>query len=145
MSAHALQSALDQVPFVRSLGARVEESVPGRVRIALPHRPDLGAHGGGVHTAVLFALGELAATVSAATHPDLANLKYYLKASRITYLNAASSNIRALAILPEDAVDGVRDSLQKSGRARLELRVDLHDERGNPVGELISLFLFRVD
>ncbi len=139
----ALETALQRVPFVSTLGIRVEDARPGRVVLRLPALYDTTAHCGAVHTAALFALGELAAGVAVGSHPDLAALTHYLKASRIAYINPTRSDVTAHAEVPEEAVDAVRSALAEGDRARLELSVRLLDGHGTDIASVISLFQLR--
>ena len=66
MSPRELEEALRAVPYLNTLGMRVEELGTNRVVLRLPAAPAVHAHGGAVHASAIYAIGEAAASVAVA-------------------------------------------------------------------------------
>ena len=142
MSAGAITNALQGVPFLKLLDIRVEEVRPGHVTLRLPHRADLGNNGGALHTGAIFTLGELAAAVGVATHPDLSSIKHLQKSTKIKYYLPSTKDVTAHVVLGAEDIDKVKNSLSSGGTV-LEITVKVLDGHGQDVAELVSRFGFR--
>lgn len=142
MSVALLDQALQQVPFLSTLGIRVEESRPGHVVLRLPHGRAVCNHAGALHTAAIFAVGEVAAAVALATHPVLSRVQQLQKSTRIKYYLPAAKDVTAHVTVNDEMVRRVQDGLS-AGRVDLELPVKVLDGHGNDVAELVSKFSFR--
>ena len=142
MSLAALDQTLRTVPFLETLGIRVEEAQPGTVVLRLPYDRKVTNHAGGLHTAAVFAVGELAAAVVLATHPELGELLHLQKSSKVKYYLPSSKDITAHASLTDEMVATVQESMA-GGAATLELPVKVLDGHGNDVAELACNFAFR--
>lgn len=143
MSFQALVQALQQVPFLATLGISVEEARPGRAVLRLPAAEGNLDHAGNVHTAALYAVGEAAAGVAVGTSPRLVGIVHLQKASGAKYLTRARGDITAHAELLPEVIDEVLDTLEQGDRARAEVVVRLMDGHGNDVAEVVSVFTFR--
>jgi uncharacterized protein (TIGR00369 family) len=138
----ALDQTLRTVPMLATLGIRAEEAQTGHLVLRLPHAPAVTNHAGSLHTAAVFAVGELAAAVVLATHPDLAGLKHLQKSTKIKYYLPSNKDVTAHATLTAEMLGAVQQSLS-SGEARLEVPVKVLDGHGNDVAELVSHFTIR--
>lgn len=144
MSLHAhLEKALATVPFLATLGIRVEEARPGHVVLRLPYRDENTSHAGTVHSAALFAVGEFAASVALGTHPRLGTLTQLVKVTQIRYVLPTAKDVTAHATVTPEMVETVQDGLEKAGRALLEVPVQVLDGHGNDVADLLVGFAFR--
>ena len=94
-----LDQALRGVPMLVTLGIRPEEATTGIVVLRLPFAPAVTNAAGTLHTAAIFAVGELAAAVVLATHPALGHLVHMQKSTRIKYRAAARTDVTAHAAL----------------------------------------------
>lgn len=138
MAHPALEHALSQVPFLSTLGVRVEEARPAHVVLRLPALDGNRNAAGAVYGAALFTVGELAATVAAATHPDLHELHHALVGSRIRYFATATGDVTAHADLTEELLAAVQAGLERRGEARAEIVVRLLDGYGADLAEVVS-------
>lgn len=143
MSRTQLEQVLRTVPYVSTLGVAVEEARPGQVVLRLPLAAQNLAHGGVLHTGTLFAVGELAAAVALNTHPKLAPVTKLLKASRVEYKAASTKDVTAHAMVTAEMVSSVTSSLDRDGKATLEIPVQLMDGHGVDVAEVVSLYTFK--
>jgi uncharacterized protein (TIGR00369 family) len=139
MSLAALDRALRQVPFIDTLGIRVEESRTGHVVLRLPYDETVCNHAGALHTAALFAVGELAAAVVLGTHPGLAGFTHLQKSTKIKYFLPSSKDVTAHATIKEEMLASIQ-----SGGSTIEMTVKILDGHGNDVAELACNFAFRV-
>lgn len=142
MSLAELDRALRQVPFIATMGVRVEEARPGHLVLRMPYDQKVTNHSGALHTAAIFACGELAAAVVLATHPELGRHGHLLKSTKIKYFVPASKDVTAHASVGDEMVQAVIDNLA-SGQANLEVPVKVLDGHGNDVAELACHFAFR--
>jgi len=138
MSLAALDRALKQVPFIDTLGIRVEEARTGHVVLRLPFDEMVCNHSGALHSAALFAVGELAAAVALGTHPGLADHMHLQKSTKIKYFLPSSKDVTAHATVTQEMLDSVA-----SGKPTLELSVKVLDGHGNDVAELACNFALR--
>ena len=140
MSSVALEQSLQKVPFLATLGVRVEETQTGHLVLRLPFNDTLTNHAGTLHTATVFAIGELAAAVVLATHPDLAGHHHLQKSTKIKYYIPAGKDITAHVSLTPEMIERITSG---SGQTSLELPVKVLDGHGNDVAELSCNFAFR--
>ena len=114
--------------FVRTLGARVLDVAPARLR--LDAGPELHNHLGGPHAAAIFGLGETAAfVVLLRVFGDLVEQGAVplVKSSSIAYSAVATGPLLALADLTSDEASA-RTALAAKGRATFEVDVRFRRE-----------------
>lgn len=138
MSLAQLNAALNAVPFLNTLGIRVEESRPGHVVLRLPHSPAICNHAGAIHTGAVFTVGELAGAVALATHPELAGRKHLQKSTKVKYYLPSTKDVTAHATVTPEMVEAVAQ-----GAAAIELPIKVLDGHGQDVAELASRFAFK--
>lgn len=138
MSLAQLNAALDAVPFLHTLGIRVEESRPGHVVLRLPHAPSVCNHSGAIHTGAVFTVGELAGAVALATHPKLAGRKHLQKSTKVKYYLPSTKDVTAHATVTPEMVDAI-----ENGATAIELPIKVLDGHGQDVAELASRFAFK--
>ena len=138
MSLAELDRALQQVPFIETLGIRVEEARTGHVVLRLPFDPLVCNHSGALHSAGLFAVGGLAAAVALGTHPALQPFTQLQKSTKIKYFLPSSKDVTAHATVTPEMLDNIQ-----SGATTLELSVKVLDGHGNDVAELACNFSLR--
>lgn len=138
----ALDQTLRTVPMLSTLGIRAEEARTGHIVLRLPISPSITNHAGALHSAGVFAVGELAAAVVLATHPDLAGLLHFQKSTKIKYYLPSTKDVTAHATLTEEMLEAIKDGTAQ-GEARLEVPVKVLDGHGQDVAELVSHFSFR--
>jgi len=138
----ALDQTLKTVPMLATLGIRAEEARTGHLVLRLPISPAVTNHAGAIHSAGVFAVGELAAAVVLATHPELANLLHLQKSTKIKYFLPSTKDVTAHATLTDEMLAAVKQGLS-AGEARLEVPVKVLDGHGKDVAELVSNFAFR--
>ena len=137
MSLAQLDQALQAVPFVATLGVRVEEARPGHVVLRLPHSPGICNHVGAIHSAAVFAVGELAGAVALGTHPELGTTKHLQKSTKIKYYLPSTKDITAHATVTPEMVDAARRG------SSIELAIKVLDGHGQDVAELATRFAFK--
>ena len=134
----ALDQTLRTVPFLSTLGVRVEEARTGHIVLRLPLGDATKTHHGSLHTAAVFAVGELAAAVVLGTHPLLAGYSHLQKSTKIKYFLPSSKDVTAHATVTPEMLDNIQ-----SGATTLELSVKVLDGHGNDVAELACNFSLR--
>lgn len=142
MSVAELDRALRQVPFIGTIGVRVEEARPGHLVLRLPYDKKVTNHAGALHTAAIFACGELAAAVALATHPELGRHAHLLKSTKIKYFLPSSKDVTAHVTIGEELVTSVLDTIH-TGTATIEVPIKILDGHGNDISELACNFSFR--
>lgn len=138
MSLAQLNGALSAVPFLKTLGIRVEESHPGHVVLRLPHSLAICNHSGAIHTGAVFTVGELAGAVALGTHPSLSTRKHLQKSTKVKYYLPSTKDITAHATVTPEMVDAI-----ENGATAIELPIKVLDGHGQDVAELASRFAFK--
>ncbi len=138
----ALDRTLRSVPMLETLGIRAEEARTGHLVLRLPLSKHVTNHAGAIHSAAIFAVGELAAAVVLGTHPELTSLVHLQKSTRIKYYLPSTRDVTAHASVTAEMLDRVRDGVA-AGHAHLEVPVKVLDGNGRDVAELLSHFSFR--
>ncbi|MFT6143992.1 MAG: acyl-coenzyme A thioesterase PaaI-like protein [Myxococcota bacterium] len=84
--AHAdLEAALHEVPFLAPIGLSVTEASAGRIVLRIPADKRTRDFEGHVASGALFVVGELAATLALASHPQMHGRAVRRKQAEITY------------------------------------------------------------
>ena len=138
----ALDDALRSVPMLATLGVRPEEARTGHLVLRLPFGASVTDAAGSLHTAAVFAVGELAAAVVLATHPSLAGFTQRQKSTRIKYYAPAHGDVTAHARVTPEMVAAVTGGVDQ-GTAQVDVAVHVYDGHGVDVAELVSRFTFR--
>ena len=138
MSVAQLNHALNTVPFVATLGIRVEETSPGHVVLRLPHGPTVCNLAGAIHTGAIFTLGELAGAVALATHPELGPKRHLQKSTKVKYYLPSTKDVTAHATITPEIVEAVR-----GGAQTIELQIKVLDGHGQDVAELATRFAIK--
>ncbi len=142
MSLAVIDQALRGVPYVASLGIRVEEARAGHVVLRIPYGKNVTNHAGAISTGAIFSVGELSAAVVLATHPFLGPLISLQKSARIKYFVPATKDVTAHATVTSEMVRVVGEGLT-SGMAQIEVPVKVLDGHGTDVAELLCTFTVR--
>ena len=142
MSHAELERALKAVPFLQTVGIRVEEARPGTAVLRLPWAVPISNHQGALHNAAVLAVGELSAQVALGTQVELAQLEQLHKSTKIKYYIACTRDVTAHAsISPEMVSAGLRGA--SSGSTTLEVSVQVLDGHGKDIAELVCNFALR--
>jgi uncharacterized protein (TIGR00369 family) len=105
-------------PFARTLGVQAEESTPSRVRVRLPHRPELSTIGGGMHGGALMSLCDLSAAICGSLNAPEGHF-------------AATTESTTYFLKPlhgESAIASARPI--RVGRSLVYVEVDVHNQAG---------------
>ncbi|MBW1876916.1 MAG: DUF4442 domain-containing protein [Deltaproteobacteria bacterium] len=143
MSRQELEKTLGRVPFLSTLGVRVEEVKPGAVVLRLPSTQGNRNFDGVIDAAAVFAVGQLAAAVALGTHPNLVDLEALQKGASIKYVGTSKKDITAHAEVTEEMVSAIRSALEGGEKGQVEMPVQVLDGHGDDVAELTALFGFR--
>lgn len=143
MSRQELEKTLGRVPFLSTLGVRVEEAKPGAVVLRLPSTQGNRNFDGVIDAAAVFALGQLAATVALGTHPLLVDVEPLHKGSSVKYLATSKKDVTAHAEVTEEMVSAIRNGLEKGQKGQVEVPVQVLDGHGEDVAEVTALYGFR--
>ncbi len=143
MSRQELEQTLQRVPFLATLGVRVEDAKPGAVVLRLPSTQGTRNYDGVICAAALFALGELAAAVALGTHPLLVDLEPLQKSTSIAYLGTSKKDVTAHAEVTHEMVDAIRRDLDAGRKAQTEVPVKIMDGHGVDVARISGVFGFR--
>ncbi len=134
----AVRAGLEQaIPFNVHLGLEVTELAPGRGVVTLPDRDELRNHVGSQHAGALFAAGEAASGGAfVATFAErLAELTPLAERADIAYRALAMGAITATGTL-EQAPEELFAELEREGRVRFPIAVELTDAGGKTVAEM---------
>ena len=142
MPIETLERSLKTVPFLQLLGVKVLEHRGSRLVLGLPYRRENASHSGAVHSACMFALGELAGAVAVGTHPTLSSHPHVLKCTKVKYARQTMRDITATTEIPGSMSEGIVDAVAMHGEAEMELTVRVTDEDGHEVALLQSLYSF---
>lgn len=125
------------IPFNNHLGLTYEEVAPGRARVTLPDDPRLHNHIATQHAAGMFAAAEAASGGAfAGSFADvMGTVTPLAEKAEIAYKKVARGPITATAELRGD-VEGLRTVLEKDGRMRFPVEIELTDAVGNVVASV---------
>lgn len=137
-----LDHTLRSVPMLSTLGIRAEEARTGHLVLRLPYGALVTNAAGAIHSAAIFAVGELAAAVVLGTHPELASLVHLQKSTKIKYYLPSTKDVTAHATVTSEILDAIRAGLQR-GNAHVEIPVKVLDGHGRDVAEVVTHFAFR--
>lgn len=132
-----LDRTLRSVPMLQTLGIRAEEARTGHLVLRLPISDAIKNSAGAIHSAALFAVGELTAAVVLGTHPELQDLLHLQKATRIKYYLPSNKDVTAHATVTPEMMQLIRDA------QRVDVLVKVLDGHGRDVAEILSHFAFR--
>ncbi|MGI8775301.1 MAG: DUF4442 domain-containing protein [Actinomycetota bacterium] len=126
------------IPFNNHLGLRYEEVSAGRSVVTLPDDPRLHNHIATQHAAGMFAAGEAASGGAfAGTFADLMGSVVPLaESAEISYKKIARGPLTATAVLEGDR-EALLVTLEDEGRMRFPVRIELTDEAGLTVAEMV--------
>jgi acyl-coenzyme A thioesterase PaaI-like protein len=140
----SLDNALRTVPMLATLGIRAEEARTGHLVLRLPLCAAVTNHSGALHTAAIFAVGELCAAVVLGTHPTLSRYVQLQKSTKIKYYAPSLMDVTAHAKVTPEMIATVELGLGAAARtAQVDVPVQVLDGEGNDVAELVSRFVFR--
>jgi acyl-coenzyme A thioesterase PaaI-like protein len=125
------------IPLNVHLGLETVEVAPGHGVVVLPDRDELRNHVGSQHAGALFAAGEAAsgAAFVGAFVERLGELTPLAESADIAYRKVARGPITATGRLSADAGE-LSDELDREGRVRFPISVELCDASGDTVAEM---------
>lgn len=133
------ETIADTVPLVRTMGLAFGEVRPGYGEVFLSgERTDLYNHLGGPHAGALFTLAETASGAAVLSlFLDLMGKGGLVVPERVEvhFGRLAKGDVRAVARLEQDA-DGLIATVERDGRARFPVKVELRNRDGETVSEL---------
>lgn len=138
-----LDQTFHSVPMLATLDVRTEAVKAGEVTLRLPVAPAISDHAGNLHTAAIFAVGELAASTVLGTHPELRTLHHLLKSSRVKYYASSPHDVTAHAHIPADVIAVLLEDLDREGTAEVDVLVGVLDPQGRDIAQLVSHFSLR--
>lgn len=138
MDYEAMAAGLQQaIPFNTHVGLEVAELAPGRGVVSLPDSPHLHNHVGSQHAGALFSAGEAASGGAfMATFADLlGEVTPLAESAQIAYRKLARGPITATGRFTQDR-DALVSELEREGRVRFPIEVELTDAEGQVVAEM---------
>lgn len=138
MDYEAVRAGLSQaIPFSSYLGLEILEVGPGKGVVKLPDKSDLTNHVGSQHAGALFSAGETAAggAFVGAFAERMGDITPLAESAEITYRKIASGPITATGTFSQDR-DALFEELDREGRVRFPVEVELADEDGQVVAEM---------
>lgn len=126
------------VPFAVHAGVELVEVGDGTGTADLPQSADSVNHIGSQHAGALFTLGEAAsgAAMAGAFAPVLLEVRPVAAQASIAYRRIARGRIRATARTAEPG-ETLLTRLRAEGRVAFDVAVDLTDEAGESVAEMV--------
>lgn len=116
------------VPFVRTVGIEIGETLPGEAQARLPAREEVQNHLGTAHAGAVYSLGETASgAVVLSLFADLLSAGVFvaLRSAEVRHLKAAPGDVKARARVVGDA-QAPRATYDASGRVDFQIEVELH-------------------
>lgn len=138
----SIQAVLDSIPFVAKVGVRCEAFAPGKVALSLPDAKSNQSHAATLHAGALFTLAETTGSAACATHPDLQNYQLMAKGFSVTYRTAAVGGVTARCHVTPEMARTVLWGVTTTGRAEIEIPVEITDSRGEVVAEFTAHYQF---
>lgn len=138
----SLQPVLDSIPFVAKVGIRCDAFAPGKIALSLPDHKGNHNHASGLHAGALFTLAETAGSAAAATHPDLASYQLMAKGFTVKYRNAPVGGVVARCHVTSEMARTVLWGVTTTGKADLEIPVEIYDSREELVAEFSAHYSF---
>jgi uncharacterized protein (TIGR00369 family) len=129
----------EAIPFNRVLGIRVESVAEEQAEVTLPASPEHLNPVGTVHAAAQFGLGEAASgAMLLAAFGDLqaAGAVPLAQDALIRYRAPARGELRAVASLPGEGRERIRQEVRETGRAHFTIPVKVYDADGKLTTEL---------
>lgn len=132
------KQAIEAVPFAKLTGVLAIEAGRGTSLAQLTQRPEISNHVGTLHAAALYALGEAASglAMAGALAPVILSVRPVASEAQIKYLAPARGTISARGAVRGDPDIMVKE-LSAAGKLRFEVEVQLSDEAGNAVSEIV--------
>lgn len=134
----AVRAQLSQaVPYAVHTGVEILEVESGGARARLAEQPHTLNHVGSQHAGALFTLAEAAsgAAMVGAFLPRMATMRPLAASASIDYLAIARGPIEATARIDGD-VPSLLEALDKDGRIRFPVTIELADETGRGVARM---------
>ena len=112
------------VPFIGTVGLRIDEITPGHAVATLPSRPEVHNHMGTCHAGAVYTLGESASggVVLSLFADLLPNAFIALKTATVTHTRAAPGDVVATASLTGDPGE-TRATYDDTGKVDFEVEV----------------------
>jgi acyl-coenzyme A thioesterase PaaI-like protein len=134
----AVAAGLNQaIPFNRYLGLETVTVAPDHGVVRLPSSESLHNHVGSQHAGALFSAGEAAsgAAFVGAFAEMLGEITPLAESAEIAYHKLAKGEITATARFTDD-MDALREELEREGRVRFPIGVELANAEGTVVAEM---------
>jgi acyl-coenzyme A thioesterase PaaI-like protein len=134
----AVAAGLNQaIPFNVHLGLETVTVAPDHGVVKLPDAECLRNHVGSQHAGALFSAGEAAsgAAFVGAFVELMGKITPLAESAQIAYRKLAKGEITATARFTED-IDALREELEREGRVRFPIAVELADAEGTVVAEM---------
>ncbi len=138
MDYKALASGYNQlIPFSTHIGLNVEEIGPGTCTVTLPDGPSTMNHVASQHAGALFSAGESASggAFAGVFAERMGEITPLAERAEITYMKIARGDITARGRLQGES-DAILGELDREGRVRLPVGVELSDADGTVVCEM---------
>ena len=114
------------VPFIHTVGLRLDAITPGHATATLPSRPEVHNHLGTAHAGAVYSLGESASggVVLSLFADLLPGVFIALKSAQVRHTKAAAGDVVATAALVGDPV-AVRAAYDETGKVDFDVDVVL--------------------
>lgn len=140
MDAAAIDRMLfEQVPFSNHVGAHITAVDAESAEAILPAAQDRQNHVGTVHAVAQFGLGEVATgalILGAFSELSAAGYAPVAASATITYLKAGRGDLRATSHFALADQEAVRAQVEREGKARFTIPVQLFDSSGQVITEM---------
>jgi acyl-coenzyme A thioesterase PaaI-like protein len=140
MDAAAIDRMLfEQVPFSNHVGAHITAVDTESAEAILPAAQNRLNHVGTVHAVAQFGLGEVATgalILGAFSELSAAGYAPVAASATITYLKAGRGDLRATSHFARADQEAVRAQVEREGKARFTIPVQLFDSSGQVITEM---------
>ena len=142
MDADAMGQILEQIPFTRDLGLRIEHAAEDEVRMTLPDGAATRNLAGSVHAGALFTFGETVAGVAAGLR-TFERAFPFARRAEIRYRRPGRGGLRGRARVGAAEAERVLAEIEREGRSELAVSVTMEDASGETVAEMRVDYAFR--
>ena len=131
------------VPFLDHIGARTIRFDRISAVVELERRDDLLNHVGSFHAAVVFSAAECASGALLTHNFNVSVHVPLLKSTTVTYLAPVFKKALAIAKVDEEALDQAMKELEHTGRADLNIEIEVENEEGVTAARVTTVWALR--
>ena len=139
-----LQAYVDQMPFAKAFGFKVEEAKRGFVRVALQPAEKFFNHFGTYQAGAILTLAEITGGCLCGTFHDLTHNFLITKLTQVKFERATHDPLIAEASLEERVIQETLSNLQNQRKTDVEVSVQIKTLAGEQIATSLGLYYLRL-